>query len=134
MALAAGAVGGLFGLPFATTPEAVIGSDLFADQVFNIQDQTGLMISFLIGGALSLAAIFLFKNRKLQMNLSLVAILATVVGLVLALIFFFGDAAHNQAAFGLGFILPVLTIVFAFLGWRNIKKDEKLVRSMDRLR
>lgn len=134
LALAAAAAGGLFGLPFARTQEALASSELFADSVFNIKDNLGLMIAFLAAGALSLIAIFLFKNRKLQMSLSIVAIVATVVGLGLGLFFFLGDSANDRATFGLGSILPVLMIVFMFLGWRSIKKDERLVRSMDRLR
>lgn len=134
LALAAAAAGGLFGLPFATTSEGMASSELFADSVFNIKDNPVLMIAFLAAGVLSLIAIFLFNNRKLQMTLSIVSILATVAGLMLGAFFFFSDSASEQASFGLGTVLPILMIVFLFLGWRNIKKDEKLVRSMDRLR
>ncbi|MCB0628691.1 MAG: DUF4293 domain-containing protein [Saprospiraceae bacterium] len=134
LALAAIAAGGLFGLPFATTSEGMASSELFADSVFNIKDNPVLMIAFLAAGALSLIAVFLFNNRKLQMTLSIVSIIATIIGLGLGLFFFMSDSASGQASFGLGTILPVLMIVFLFLGWRNIKKDEKLVRSMDRLR
>lgn len=134
LALAAGAAGGLFALPFATTPETIAGSELFADGVFNLKDNPALMIAFLTAGALSLLAIFLFQNRKLQMRLSVVAIVATVVGLGLGLFFFLSDPARGQAAFGAGTVLPLVMMLFVFLGWRNIKKDEKLVRSIDRLR
>ena len=92
------------------------------------------MIAFLAAGGVSLITIFLFKNRKLQMSLSIVAIVATVIGLGLGLFSFLNDSANEQAALGLGSLLPILMIIFSFLGWRSIKKDESLVRSMDRLR
>ena len=111
LALAAGAAAGLFGLPFAKTSEGVANSTLFADSVFNIQDSLGLMITFLAAGTLSLIAIFLFKNRKLQMSLSIVAIVATVIGLGLGLFSFLNDSANEQAAFGLGSLLPILMIM-----------------------
>lgn len=134
LALATAAAGGLFGLPFATTSEGMASSELFADSVFNIKDNPALMIAFLAAGALSLIAIFLFNNRKLQMTLSIASIVATVAGLGLGLFYFLSDSANEQANFGFGSILPVLMIVFLLLGWRNIKKDDKLVKSMDRLR
>lgn len=134
LALAAAAAGGLFGLPFATTSEGMASSELFADSVFNIKDNPALMIAFLAAGALSLIAIFLFNNRKLQMSLSIASIIATVTGLGLGLFYFLSDSGSEQANFGFGSILPVLMIVFLLLGWRNIKKDDKLVKSMDRLR
>jgi hypothetical protein len=134
LALAALASGGLFGLPFATTQEAEANSGLFADSVYNINDHLVLLITFLLAGIFSLVAIFLFKKRKLQMSLSMMAIFASIIGLAYGLFIFLSDPASEQAGFGLGTVLPELIILFAFLGWRNIKKDEKLVKSMDRLR
>lgn len=134
LALAAGAVGGLFALPFAKTPEAVANSSLFADSVYNINDHLLLLVAFSLAGLLSLIAIFLYKRRKLQMNISVLAILATVVGLGFGLFTFLNSPAKAEATFGFGAILPILIILFAFLGWRNIKKDDKLVKSMHRLR
>lgn len=134
LALATLAAGGLFGLPFATTPEAVASSGLFADSVFNINDHLVLLITFILAGIFSLVAIFLFKKRKVQMSLSMMTVFATIIGLGYGVFIFLSDPAKVQAGFGFGSVLPGLIILFALLGWRSIKKDEKLVKSMDRLR
>lgn len=134
LALAAMAAGGLLGLPFASTPEAEATSSLFADSVFNINDHMILLVSFLLAGVFSLVAIFLFRNRKLQMNLSILAIVSTIVGLGYGLFIFFSDPESSEAGFEIGSLMPLLILIFIILGWRYIKKDDKLVRSMDRLR
>jgi cytochrome bd-type quinol oxidase subunit 2 len=104
LALAALASGGLFGLPFATTQEAEANSGLFADSVYNINDHLVLLITFLLAGIFSLVAIFLFKKRKLQMSLSMMAIFASIIGLAYGLFIFLSDPASEQAGFGLGFL------------------------------
>lgn len=134
LALASMAAGGLLGLPFASTPEAEANSSLFADQVFNINDHMVLLVTFLLAGVFSLIAIFLFKNRKLQMNLSILAIFATIIGLGFGVFIFLGDPEHTDAGFEIGSLMPLLILIFIILGWRSIKKDDKLVKSMDRLR
>ena len=44
--LAAAALLGLFGLPFASTEEPVTASALFADQKYNILDHTAISVLF----------------------------------------------------------------------------------------
>lgn len=132
--LAAVALLGLFGLPFASTAEPVAASALFADQKYNILDHTALSAIFIAAAVISLLSIFLFNNRKLQMRLSLLSILGALAGLAVAGVLFSQDAAGQTAQLGLGFGLPVVSIILIYLAYRNIKKDETLVKSMDRLR
>ncbi len=135
--LASGATFGLFGLPFASTSDVVSKSSIFSDALFNLQDHIALLVIFGLGGLLALVAIFLFKNRKLQLNLSRFALIANVIGLVLAIILFMQDKANlgvaepNDEA---GLYMPFIAVVFLGLALRFISKDEKLVKSMDRLR
>lgn len=132
--LGSGSCFGLLGLPFAETPQAQSGSSLFADALYTIQDNWVLLASFLLGGLVLLLDIFLFKNRRLQSRLSLLSIVIIFIGVVAGVLFFVQDSASRLADFGLGALLPLLAIVFAILANRYIMKDEKLVRSMDRLR
>lgn len=132
--LAAVALLGLFGLPFASTSEPVAASALFADQKYNILDHTALSATFIAVAVICLLSIFLFNNRKLQMRLSLLAIVGAVAGLAVASVLFSQDTAGQAAQLGLGFGLPVVSIILTFLAYRFIKKDDKLVKSMDRLR
>ncbi len=135
--LAAAAAFGLFALPFASTADAVQASGLFADATFNLQDNIALLILFCLAGGLALVSIFLFNNRKNQLLVSRLAIIANVVGFVLAIILFmqdFSNLGNVNPEDELGVFLPILFIVFGVLALRSINKDEKIVRSMDRLR
>ena len=135
--LAAAAAFGLFVLPFASTSNSISASALFADGLYNLQDNIGLLVLFAAAGALSLIAIFLFKNRKSQSLIGRFSIVANIIGLVLAIILFMQDRTTLGNATpedGLGLYLPIVFLIFGLLAQRAIGKDEKLVRSMDRLR
>lgn len=135
--LASAAGFGLFGLPFATTSKTVAESTLFSDAVYNLNDHVALLSLFAAAGGLALIAIFLFKNRPLQLNLTRLSIVANVVGLVIAVVFIMQDGANLNGIEpndGLGAYLPFAFLLFAILALRAIGKDEKLVKSMDRLR
>lgn len=135
--LASGATFGLFGLPFASTPDAITSSTIFGDAIFNLQDHIALLVLFGLAGLLALVAIFLFKNRKLQTNLGRFALIANVIGLVLAIILFMQDKATLGAvdpSDEAGLYMPFIAVVFLGLALRFIAKDENLVKSMDRLR
>lgn len=129
---------GLFASPFATTSSSVDTSNLFADSTYNVQDNIGLLVLFAVAGALALAAIFLYNNRPNQLKLAQFAIVANVVGLALAVILFWQDGliGNNEVAVndGIGAYLPFGFLLFGILALRAIGKDEKLVKSMDRLR
>ena len=137
LALAAACAFGLFGLPFATTNTNVATSGLFSDSVYNLQDNVALIGAFSLAGALTLISIFLFKNRKTQLLLGRFGIIANIIGIVLVFVFIMQDPldAHtHDINEEIGIVLPILFLVFAALAQRGIMKDDKLVKSMDRLR
>lgn len=132
--LGSGACFSLLGLPVSDTETAVAGSQLFADRTFDVYDSPVLLGLFLGAGALLLIGIFLFRNRKLQMNLSWLGIALVVGGLGFGFYLLSQDAAQDAATFASGTVMPLLAIVFAYLAKVFIGKDERLVRSADRLR
>ena len=132
--LGAGSCFGLFGADAAETDTPVAASTLFADAEFNLFDDPVLLALYTLAGLGLLAAIFLFRNRKLQMNLSLGAILLVLLGVGYGVFRFVGDVAADAAGPDFGLVLPGLAIIFAGLARKYIQKDEKLVRSADRLR
>jgi len=137
LALASACAFGLFGLPLAETAAAVQSSEFLADAQFTIQDHPGLIGLFVVAGLLALVAVFLFNNRPLQARLSRFGLIANILGVVLAVILFMQDTANSgeyTLQDGYGVALPILFIVFSVLAIRFITKDEKLVKSMDRLR
>ena len=110
LALAAACAFGLFGLPFATSAVNADATSLFADGVYNIHDHVALLVLFCGAGALALIAIFLFKNRKTQLLLGRLAIVADIIGIVLVMILMFydGQAGDEEVQEQLGVGLPIL--------------------------
>lgn len=132
--LASGSCFSLFGLPVSDTDTAQAGSNLFADREFTLFDSPVLLGLFGLAGALLLLGIFLFRNRKLQMNLSWLSIALVVGGLGFGFFLLSQDSAQEAATFASGTIMPLIAVLFAYLAKVFINKDEKLVRSADRLR
>ncbi|MDL2243374.1 DUF4293 domain-containing protein [Bacteroidales bacterium OttesenSCG-928-J19] len=84
----------------------------------------------------SLCTIFLYKNRKLQVNLGFGILLLLLLS-YLTLFFDFWMPHKGEASnmvFQVSIAFPAFAAVLDILAIRAIKKDEKLVRSMDRLR
>ena len=96
-----------------------------------------LSIVIIAIGLLALICLFLFKNRKLQFRLSVFGLLFSVGFLFLE--YFMVEEFKKKhgiltGSYELGALLPVLMIVFFFLAARGIYRDERLIKSMDRLR
>ena len=97
-----------------------------------------LLINILVA-AFAIGCIFMYKNRITQMKIVRLAILLEIV--FLALVFFVYEKiieTNLQASFDdiiwRGIYLKLVSLVFLVLAYRAIMKDEKLVRSVDRLR
>ena len=96
-----------------------------------------LMIAVLFYGIsiLAVIAIFLYKKRQ---NQFVVNRLNMILNLFLLGFFVYrslnlsGETAVSEK--GIGMLIPVFSIVFLVLANRAIKKDEDLVKSVDRLR
>ena len=134
--LAGGSFFGTFLAPFAETPTPVPGTVL-ADGLFTTTDSTGMVIGFAVAGLSALAAIFLYANRKLQINVSRVALAAGLIAVALGVLAFMqdGEAMGEAPVEGeIGGLFPFVGAILTILGVRHIRKDERLVRSADRLR
>lgn len=96
-------------------------------------DSILLVISVVATALLCLVAIFLYKDRKLQSRLSMVALLLAGLNVVL----FYVESRKfvpNEGNFDLTSILTLVVPVFIILAIRGIYRDQKLVKSLDRLR
>ncbi len=128
----------LFAFPFGTTPSPVESSELYKDGVYDINDSIALLALFCIAGGLAFISIFLFKNRKSQLLLGRLAIIANIIGFIMVIVFYMNNSAGLQEGEDseniIGFSLPIAFLVFALLAQYYINKDSKLVSSMDRLR
>jgi hypothetical protein len=83
--------------------------------------------------------LFLYEKRPMQMRLAASAMMANtamlllLVGIVNKSLEHITEL-HVKETYGVGLILPALSIVFLFLANKAIRKDDKLIRSADRLR
>jgi hypothetical protein len=96
-------------------------------------DNILLTISIVATGLLALVAIFLFKDRKLQMRLVLLSLLLSCINLVLFYVqvkkFVPGEGNYSLTA-----IVAIAVPILLILAIRGISRDQKLVKSLDRLR
>jgi uncharacterized membrane protein len=83
----------------------------------------------LVAGCLYL--IFIYKNRKQQMWLTLAASGVSIINLV---IYYMETKKFESGTYSLTAILSLAIPVLLVLAARGIWKDEKLVKSVDRLR
>lgn len=98
-----------------------------------------LTITTALAGLLPLVAVFLYKNRPFQIRLGRIAIvlMATIVAQNIINtedIYKQLQALQFEKNYSIGFILPVISIILTALGIRGVRKDEALVKSMDRIR
>ena len=109
----------------------------FAIDAFKVKDLSIKLIPvfFMGSGLLSLITIFKFKNRKLQFVLVRLNILTNLIllgFLVYHLLNLSGETVVSEK--GIGSFLPIVVIVLLAIANKAIKKDEDLVKSVDRLR
>ncbi|QLE01546.1 DUF4293 domain-containing protein [Galbibacter sp. BG1] len=90
---------------------------------------------FAVSAILAFVTIFLYKKRKNQFVLNRLNIILNLFLLgffVYRSLILSGET--NVSEKGIGMLLPIVSIVFLVLANRAIKKDEDLVKSVDRLR
>ncbi|MCB0805674.1 MAG: DUF4293 domain-containing protein [Bacteroidales bacterium] len=81
--------------------------------------------------------IFLYKNRILQIKLIRFCMLLNmfiIVGVFFLYPRLIETRVEGETEFGFSAYLPLVSLLFLYLANRYILKDEKLVRSIDRLR
>ncbi len=118
-----------FMFPFATGK--VLEKGLVVDKELKADSNFLLLISTGVSLVLSTAIIFLYKDRKLQMKLCLLGLLLATCVIVLYILQLNNMTKSTLALFC---ILPFLVLAGYYLAYRNIRKDEKLVKSLDKLR
>lgn len=95
-----------------------------------------LVILFGVAGLLMLVSIFLYRRRVLQMRVCIynMLILTGGIGLIAFYIWLGSSAAGLSASLHYPVLFPLVMGIMAYLAYRNIKKDEALVRAYERIR
>lgn len=101
-----------------------------------IEKSLPLTIILITVPVLFIMSIFLFKRRKLQLRLTVLSTLLLIGAFLLMLfyIFYTGRKLEAELIFNIKLIFPPVGAVFGYLAFRNILKDELLVKSYDRIR
>lgn len=106
--------------------------------VVNVMNNFPTLILAVVMTVVPLIAIGMFKNRKQQRGMTAFGIVAIMafMGVVLGRVANLSNKvpAPTDGAYSIFSVLPILAIIFLFMAISGIKKDEKLIKSLDRLR
>lgn len=103
-------------------------------------------ISFFTWGIVSVAGIcaivplinlFLYKKRKLQIKIGWITFLLILLFYVTVFVYFNALGNKHEVVFEnieYGIVLPLIALIFNILAILKIKKDDNLVKSLDRIR
>ena len=118
---------------------------IFVFPLYQVSDNDGVWVYatsdnlllgvFMCSAVLSLITIFKYKHRKTQFMLGRLNIILNffILGFfVYQSLNVSGETVVSKK--GIGMLLPIISIVFLVLANKAIKRDEDLVKSVDRLR
>ncbi|MBN8674964.1 MAG: DUF4293 domain-containing protein [Chitinophagales bacterium] len=118
-----------FQFPFLTGSKLInnqsVAEDLDAASNFFLLIMTGASV------ILSVITIFMFKDRKLQIQLCLLGI---VLSIGILAVYIVQMQKFEKSTLALYCILPFVVLISYFMAFRGVRKDEKLVKSLDKLR
>ena len=94
------------------------------------QDDTKIFVLIIVGSIFSLTGLFMFKNRKYQMKLiRLTVLIQMIIGIRIFMLFNKFEVVLNNFFISYGIYFNSL-----IMAYRGVKKDDDLVRSVDRIR
>ena len=114
-----------------------LGNKFFVIDSFNTGNVLLVTMSvlFFVSAILSGITIFIFKNRQLQFVLGRLTILINFF--LLGILVYFSQNLSGEIQVsekGIGLLIPIFTVFLVVMANKAIKKDEELVKSVDRLR
>ena len=105
-----------------------------------VQSTVYMGVLLALACALPLVTIFLFKRRLVQIRLCAVELVLLVgAGAMMGIYFYlcnryFAESEFYSHTLKISLVFPLVCLVFDLLALRAIFRDEKLVRSLDRIR
>lgn len=121
----------------AAAPNADQG--FYQDGLLFTRENTIALVLVILAAALALISIFLYKNLGLQKKVILGAVFIVLASVIVAGLTFSEAtrsvyAAQAGVTLQLGAFMPILGLLFLWLSYRYVTKDQKIIKSMDRLR
>ena len=101
------------------------------ETLYMAQDDTKTFVLTIVGALFSLLGLFMFKSRKFQMKLiRLTVLIQMIIGIRIFMLFIKFEVILNNSFL----FLMVFTLITLIMAYRGVKKDDDLVRSIDRIR
>ena len=101
------------------------------ETLFMAQDDTKMFVLTIVGAIFALLALFMFKSRKFQMKLiRLTVLIQMIIGIRIFMLFNKFEVVLNNSYL----FLTAFTLIALIMAYRGVKKDDDLVRSVDRIR
>lgn len=100
------------------------------------QSTWGLFGILLLSALIAFCTIFLFRNRMLQVRMTIFSSILLIGYYIAFCVFMFVLKSDLDASFRLGWALclPLISIILNYLAFRAIYRDEVMVKAADRLR
>ncbi len=134
-------------LPIAGVETQAMGSDCLVYNLGVVNGDSGislcgtcvpLFVLLAVSAVMTVANIFLYKNRKLQMSLCSITALFNVLWCIDYALILFGIIAIPEAVgtYHLKFAacLPVVSLILVLMAKKGVSDDENLVKAADRIR
>ncbi|HIE16127.1 MAG TPA: DUF4293 family protein [Bacteroidales bacterium] len=139
--IAGGLVSAMFFMPLS---QIIIDEQIYDFNIYAIQTTNNellintyslaiLLVAILL---INLLTIFLYKHRKLQMRLCVYNILLNV-GFYGLFVFYYYQIMYVHKfiyTFRIAILFPLIVIILLWLAFRAIRKDDILIKSVDRIR
>jgi len=115
----------------------IIGFYTLSDSIYQLTTiNYSLIILLAVIFMINIVAIFLYKKRNIQMRLSIYSIVLNI-GLLFLFFYYIYQITNGLSvkySFSFSLIIPLIILTLNILAFRSIKKDDNLIKSMNRLR
>lgn len=116
----------------------VLDAGVDTTKLIRVADNYPLLIIAVIITLLPLVTIFMFNNRKQQMRMIAYSLVAesAFIAASLAQVSKLDKLTPppTNGSYWIGAVLPIVAVIFLIMAMLGVRKDDKLVKSMDRLR
>ncbi|CAI8355879.1 MAG: Uncharacterised protein [Flavobacterium sp. SCGC AAA160-P02] len=109
----------------------VFAFDLFSDKNILVKS---IPVLFITSAIIAIISIFQFKKRQLQFVLGRIIILINLFLLGILIFLSLNLPGEVFSEKGIGMLTPIIVVLLSVMANKAIKKDEDLVKSVDRLR
>lgn len=132
-----------FAFPFANY---LVGEEVLVFNAYGLEENGKEVstffpyyISISLSMGLAVFSLLQYKKRKLQLKIGRFNYLLIILSIILIFVEAWVvegklELDQDHISYGIGMFFPVAALPFLFLANRGIKKDEALIKSLDRLR